>query len=59
MESLEGFSSDTMDLPSAEQYNLQHFLKKLCTPEMPLVSQGLLCSIGPNTISYNLNVSAP
>ncbi len=33
--------------------------KKRCTPSMPLVSQGLLCSTGPRNISYMRKVSAP
>ena len=37
----------------------QYFFKKPCTPVMPLVSQGLLCSSGPKNISYMRRVSAP
>src|SRR5690606_30234673 len=39
--------------------NRHNFFKKRCTPSIPLVSQGLLCSTGPRNISYMRKVSAP
>src|SRR5487761_2477314 len=47
-------------LPLVSSKNSLHsFRRKRCTPSIPLVSQGLLCSTGPRNISYILNVSAP
>src|SRR5450631_2772508 len=37
----------------------QSLRRNRCTPSIPLVSQGLLCSTGPRNISYIRNVSAP
>ena len=40
-------------------YEVITLRKNLCTPSMPLVSQGLDCSKGPKNISYKRKVSAP
>ena len=47
-------------LPFISSKNKRHnFLRKRCTPSIPLVSQGLLASTGPRNISYMRKVSAP
>src|SRR5450432_2606372 len=51
-------SVQTLPFTSSKN-NLQSLRRKRCTPSMPLVSQGLLCSTGPKNISYILKVSAP
>src|ERR1700739_2349488 len=54
-----GFSS-VHTFPLISSKNKRHnFFRKRCTPSMPLVSQGLLCSTGPRNISYIRKVSAP
>ena len=55
-----GASSVTMLCSVCSSKNKRHnFFRKRCTPSIPLVSQGLLISIGPRNISYIRNVSAP
>ena len=44
---------------SPSKNRFQNFFKKRCTPSIPFVSQGLLCSSGPKNISYKRRVSAP
>src|SRR4030095_16227737 len=47
-------------LPFVSSKSNRHSLRrKRCTPSIPFVSQGLLCSTGPRNISYMRNVSAP
>src|SRR5690606_7663035 len=42
-----------------EWYRRHNFFKKLYTPEIPAVFQGLDCSKGPKNISYKRRLSAP
>ena len=57
-DAFEGFSSLT---PKESDWwnNRQNLFKKLLTPEIPAVFQGLACSMGPKNISYMRKVSAP
>src|SRR6185312_5131505 len=46
--------------PFVSSKNRRHSLRRnRCTPSIPFVSQGLLCSTGPRNISYIRKVSAP